>query len=207
MNFHAGALLILLVGIPSSGGSSQTPALGNLSERSAKAVLVMRHMAGSRGAASVTLNDLILGLIVEDQDPNVKLLFGTGPDVLYPSASKQRQSFFPASAATYVLARLYELLPRSAPLSDSTDIPISPELYHVLQVANALPARYNQQKVSVHGQSSQAVVPLDLLAAALQERCDGTEFLAEVGITEEKVIETIKRGGDLENWNPPEASK
>ena len=50
----------------------------------------------------------------------------------------------------------------------------------------------------------QAVVPLDLLAAALWEPCEATQMLKEAGITEEKVLETIRVGGDLEKGTPPE---
>ena len=45
----------------------------------------------------------------------------------------------------------------------------------------------------------QAVVPLDLLAAALREPCEGTKFLQAAGITEEKVVQAIRPGGDLEH--------
>jgi hypothetical protein len=213
VRFGISLVAILLAGIMAMvlGESRPSPGFGSLSPRSARVFAAMRHVAGARGAASITVDDLIMGLIIEDQDPDVRLLRGFGAPVnsMFPTMPrpKARRPFFSPAAAVYVLAGLYEALPRSPAEPDNVEIPMSPELVHVIQVANALLAQYQQQPVDVHGQSVRAMVPLDLLAAALQERCEGTKLLQSVGVTEEKVTEMIKRGGDLENWNPPEAPK
>lgn len=66
----------------------------------------------------------------------------------------------------------------------STKMQVSPALEHVLNKAQQLPARFNQQRVRLTSGASnrppgmyQAVVPLDLLAAALQGPCEGTKLL------------------------------
>jgi hypothetical protein len=75
----------------------------------------------------------------------------------------------------------------------------------VLDVAAKMPSEFQQSKVQIRFGSPdrppgmyQAVVPLDLLAAALTEQCEASKMLQEAGITEEKVLQTIRAGGDLE---------
>jgi hypothetical protein len=182
--------------------SPESP-LGNLSERSTGVVLTALSEALQRGSKSIGVNDLIIALIIEDQEPNAILLFEpTPPGALFPPGmllpTQTHKPFFQPRTAIDVLVKLNAILPHSKSLPQDTELPTSPALGRVYTTAKNMPKQLNQSEITVHASMVQAVVPLDLLAAALRERCEGTSLLEKAGITEESVLQAIQRGGDLE---------
>ena len=179
-----------------------TRPLEAFSRRAMKAILVARLEAGKRGADSITLDDLVIGLITEDQDPTSMELNYESPivkeflerepkplGVLFPlEAWKKRERFFSSDVADDLLAKLKEILPRSSSIPRTNEMHTSPEFQTAIQAAEQLQKEFHQENVH----------PLHLLASALREPCEGTKMLQEAGITEEKVLQTIRAGGDLE---------
>ncbi len=175
----------------------------NFSRRAAVAVMEARRESGKRGADVVGLNSLIAGLIAEDQDQNSMDLNERDPDVkryremepkpaLFPRKSWiKREPFFSPELASSLLVKLNDILPKSSGVPDAAPIPTSPEFDRAVDVADNLRQEFHQARVE----------PLHLLAAALREPCEGTKMLQEAGITEEKVLQTIRAGGDLEKGN------
>jgi hypothetical protein len=199
---------------PFDDGGAGPNLVTNLSGRAAAVIITMIAETGQRGAVTIEVNDLVIALIAEDHDPHAFLLFReTPPGVLLPPkvlqsslSGKQREPFFPSKVAVDVLIKLNQILPRSAPFPTGTRHNTSAALDRVLARAQKLPSELNQAEVKVSDRSTgykpemrQGVVPLDLLAAALEEPCEATQMLQEAGITEEKVLRVIRAGGDLEN--------
>ena len=174
----------------------------------------MIREAQQRGTDIMDVNDLIVSLIIEDQEPNAAFLFNEAPsgalwNFVPPGAntsSTAHEPFFPPRVAIDLLVKMNGFLPKSNSLPSTTQMQTSPALERVLNAAQQLPAQLNQSKVQIRNSATpgmyQAVVPLDLLAAALREPCEGTKLLQAAGITEEKVLQTIQAavqaGGDLE---------
>jgi hypothetical protein len=187
----------------------------NFSSRTMAVVMTMIREAQQRGAAFVDLNDLVFALIAEDQVPLAPILFDEPPvGSLLPLGSslstqtsiKEHEPYFSPRLAVTVLIKLNAILPRSSSFPANTEMRTSPALDRVFVTANKLPSELSQGLVSLGGNDRrppgmyQAVVPLDLLAAVLREDCEGAQIVREAGIIEEKVLETIRAGGDLENW-------
>lgn len=199
--------------------SGQNDPFGNLSERARVVVLTMIGEAQQRGADTLDVNDLIVALVIEDQTPDALFLFHEPPlGTVFPPGSSRQNSptvehkpFLLPRVAVEVLVKMNGILPRSNSLRHNTQMQTSAALERVLNVAQRLPAQFNQSEVQITSGTSahppgmyQVVVPLDLLAAALREPCEATKMLQEAGITEEKVIQTIRAGGDLEKGTPLE---
>ncbi len=150
------------------------------------------------------MNDLIVALTIEDQEPVAVGLFQETPPGGVPLVSAH-EPFLPPKVAIDILVKMNGILPRSKSLPPTAEMQTSPAYDRVLIMANKLPSEFHQSEVQINFGTPdrpigvyQAVVPLDLLAAALQESCEGTKMLQEAGITEEKVLQTIRAGGDLE---------
>jgi hypothetical protein len=179
----------------------------------------MMGEAQQRGADTLDVNDLIVALVIEDQTPDAPILFHAPPlGTVFPPGSSRQTSlrveytpFLLPRVAVEVLVKMNGILPRSKSVPHNTKMQTSAALERVLNVAQQLPVQFNQSEVQINigtpdrpGGMYQAVVPLDLLAAALREPCEGTKILQEAGITEEKVLQTIRAGGDLEKGTPRE---
>jgi hypothetical protein len=196
---------MLAVVIPASRQQEVGNSFGKLSERTISSLIVALEEAQQRGALSVDVNDLVIGLIIEDQEPYATELFeATPPGVLFPpglapTGERTYKPFFPPRVTIDMLVKLSEILPRSNSIPHGTEMQTSAAYDRVIAVANNLPSQFHQSEVLVHTKMVQAVVPLDLLAAALREPCEATKMLQEAGITEERVLQTIRAGGDLEN--------
>lgn len=95
----------------------------------------------------------------------------------------KHQPFLTRNAATSVLESIHELLPRSQPIPNSTDMPISPALGETLVAATDL------------GKSLQSkeVTPLHLLAVMMRGSHRGVEALRDAGITEKEVLNAIRK--------------
>ena len=199
--------------------SGQSDPFGNLSERAGMVILTAIREAQQRGTNTMDVNDLIVALIIEDQEPHAALLFGEiapGFPDLVPGEMRRHTSvtehkpFLSPRIAIGVLVKMNGILPRSNSLPSTTELQTSDALDRVLNAARELPAQLNQGDVLVRNSGInppgmyQAVVPLDLLAAALREPCEGTKLLQAAGVTEEKVLQTIRAGGDLEKGSSSE---
>jgi hypothetical protein len=186
----------------------------NLSTRAMAVVVTMIGEAQQRGAASIDVNDLIIALIAEDQDERAPLLFvdDMTPEALFyhfpgeqASSAAGREPFFRPKVAVDVLIKLNQILPRSTSNPRGTGMQTSAALDRLLAAASNLPSELNQGLVKLHRTDTrpagmyQAIVPLDLLAAALREPCEGTKLLQAAGISEEKVLQILRSGDDLEN--------
>jgi ATP-dependent Clp protease ATP-binding subunit ClpA len=176
--------------------------LDNLSRRALRVVMEARLEAGKRGANSIDVNSLVIGLITEDQNPTSMNLneqdarvkrvreMETKPlAVAFPAiAWIKRRTFFPSEVAAKLLVELNETLPKSNSVPGTAEIPTSPGFDHVLAAAENLRQELHQSKVE----------PLEMVAAALREPCEAARMLHEAGITEEKVFQAIRAEGDLE---------
>lgn len=172
---------------------------GTLSRRAKRLLLESLLKAQERGADSIHLDDLVAGLITEDQDayslelneqhPSVREARekegkpGAPLAVLFPRECWiPRHPFFAPEVAAGLLAKLKEILPRSNPRTDGMHT--SPEFDRAFEVAEQLRNEFCQKEVQ----------PLHVLAAAMREPCEGAKLLQEAGITEEKVLEVV--GGE-----------
>lgn len=127
-------------------------------------------------------DDLLAGLIIEDQNaiPSGLARLGmTGQVMVLP----KHQPFLTPDTANRVLESIHESLPRSQPIPNSTDMPISPALGETLAAATDL------------GKSLQSkeVTPLHLLAGMMRGSHRGVQALRDVGITEAEVLNAIRK--------------
>jgi hypothetical protein len=213
MKFALAPAVALITCISVSGRQAPTE-FQNFSDRAVAVIITMIGEAGQRGAVTIDVNDLFIALIAEDQDARAPILFvaDTPRGLLFPTGmtfpkAPQRAPFLPPKVAIDVLIRLDQILPRSTPIpTGKAGHNTSAALDRVLAAAQKLPSEFHQGEVKVNDASTgyksemrQGVVPLDLLAAALQEPCEGSQMLQQAGISREKVIQIILAGGDLEN--------
>jgi ATP-dependent Clp protease ATP-binding subunit ClpA len=188
--------------------------LENFSRRARKVVIEARLDAGKRGADSMDVNSLVAALIVEDQDPKSLDLNEEDPAVkklleermaqakkvrhekepllrliMMPQECwKSREPFFAPDVAADLLTTLSKILPAFKSVAPSVEIRTSPEFMRAFEAAEGIRNEFHHAKV----------YPLHLLGAALREACEATKMLQEAGITEEKVLQTIRAGGDSE---------
>lgn len=172
-----------------------------LSRRAKRLLLEALLTAKERGADSIDVNDLVVALITEDQNPDslelnvqhpaVKRFLEREPrppGVLFPRECWiPREPFFAPEVAADLLAKLKEILARSNPRTDG--MRTSPEFERAFDVAEQLRNEFHQNEVQ----------PLYVLAAALREPCEATRMLQAAGITEEKVLQLLRSRSDLEN--------
>ena len=152
------------------------------SVRAKQVIFLARLESGARGAEMLDLDDLLAGLIIEDQNAissGLARLGMTGQLMALP----KHQPFLTPDAATSVLESIHELLPRSQAIPNSTDMPISPALGETLAAATDL------------GKSLQSkeVTPLHFLAVMMRGSHCGVEALRDAGITEEEVLNAIRK--------------
>ena len=127
------------------------------------------------------VDDLLVSLIMEDQGIRSQAMLKFSPDSSQPF--EPHTAFLPAEVAARLLAEIQDALPRRQSIPSSADMPISPALSLVLGVANDL-----QQKFQ-----SKQVTPLHLLAAVLAGWTKGMLSLRDAGITQETVIDAIRK--------------
>lgn len=174
---------------------------GTFSRRAKRLLLEALLKARERGADSIHLDDLIAGLIKEDQDPRSLELNeqhprvrearekqwepGAPPGILFARECWiPREPFFAPEVATELLDKLKEILPRSKPRTDGMHT--SAEFNRAFEVAEQLRNEFHQQEVQ----------PLHVLAAALRQSCRATKLVLEAGITEEEVLEAVRSESD-----------
>jgi len=128
------------------------------------------------------LDDLLTGLIIEDQNVIPSALARLGMDGQFMD-SPEHYAFLPPDAATSVLENIHKSHPRSQPVPHSTDMRISSGLGEIL--AAAIELRKELQ--------SKEVTPLHLLAVTMRGSHSGIQALRDVGITEEEVLKAIRK--------------
>lgn len=160
--------------------------LDSYSIRARQVLFLARLESGARGAEMLDLDDLLTGLIIEDQNAIPSALARLGMEGEF-MGSPEHHAFLPADTATSVLENIQQSHPRSQPIPQSTDMPMSSELEEILVAASEL--RKELQ--------SKEVMPLHLLAVALRRSHSGIQSLWDVGVTEEEVLRAIRKE-DLE---------
>ena len=132
------------------------------------------------------VDDLLAGLIIEDQDwiPSALRRLGmTGEFMAVP----KHQPFLPPETAASVLESIQQSLPRSQSIPNSTDMPISSSLGETLAAASDLGKKIQSNEIT----------PLHLLAVLMRGSHGGVQALRDVGITEAKVLDAIRREDQL----------
>ncbi|MDE3135838.1 MAG: Clp protease N-terminal domain-containing protein [Acidobacteriota bacterium] len=162
----------------------------NFSMRTGRVLFWARFKAGQRGAGAIGVDDLLLGILIEDQGkratPTSKMLGNPGASHI---AAPSHSPFFRRETATDVLSRIESLLPASKPIGPSTELPLSADLERVLVRAKDVQEMFHHSQVE----------PLHLLAAALTEgSSDGVNLLQEAGFTKEQVLEGLKSAADYQ---------
>jgi len=158
----------------------------NFSPRARQVVFVARFKAGERGATAIEVDDFIDALILEDQrmleSIFSKLYEGQGTAV---NGAPSHVSFFSFDIAQDLLSNLGRSLPRSQPVSLTTEISLSPSLETAFDSAKSFQTRFRHQQIE----------PLHLLAAILKEASSrGVKLLQGSGITQEKVLLALSAG-------------
>jgi len=90
--------------------------LDNFSTRARQLVFAARFKAGERGAAVVDTDDLLVGLVLEDQGLLVKALFPDVEENAFVRNSQPHVPFFSHKFAEDLLTELKKSLPRSEPV-------------------------------------------------------------------------------------------
>jgi len=149
----------------------------------AKQVLFLARLeSGARGAEMLDLDDLLTGLIIEDQNVIPSALARLGMEGQF-MGSPEHHAFLPADTATNVLENIHQSHPRSQPIPHSTDMPISSDLGEILAAASELRKELQSKEVT----------PLHLFAATMRRSHSGIQALRNKGITEEGVIRAIRK--------------
>jgi len=130
----------------------------------------------------IDLDDLLGALIVEDQNkvPDALELLGESGRFI---GSTTHQPFLPPDAATSLLESIQRSLPRSESIPTAADMAISLALRETLGAASDL-----REKLQ-----SKEVTPLHLLAVLLSGSHKGVQALRDAGITEENVLDVIRK--------------
>ncbi len=129
----------------------------------------------------IDTDDLLIGLILEDQGILEKTVFSTifeGQGIPVNRAPSH-MPFLSSKVAQDLLANLEKDLPKSQPVALTTEVPLSPSLEHVFNSAKDIQTRFRHNQIE----------PLHLLAAILtEESSQGVKLLQDSGITHEKVL-------------------
>jgi len=156
------------------------------SERARQVIFLTRLESGARGAEMIGVDDLFAALIVEDQNKISDALSQRGEAGTFIGLMTH-QPFLPPDAATSLLENIRRSLPRSQSIPTSADMAISPALGETLAAAIDL-----REKLQ-----SKEVTPLHLLAVLLAGSHQRVQALRDAGITEEQVLDVIRREDQL----------
>jgi hypothetical protein len=158
----------------------------SFSMRAIQVVAGARFKAGQRGATTIDVGDLLLGLIIEDQGMMGGLLSNVPteeqvPTRVFPSPS--HNPFFPPEIAGQLLTKIENILPQSEPIAQTIEVPLSPELERAFERAKDLQNNFHHEQIK----------PLHLLAAVLTgESSQYVQLLHEVAITKEQVLKVLR---------------
>lgn len=149
----------------------------------AKQVLFLARLeSGARGAAMLDLDDLLTGLIIEDQNVIPSALARLGMEGQFMS-TPEHHAFLPPDTATNVLENIQQSHSRSQPTPYSTDMAISSDLGEILAAASELRKELQSTEVT----------PLHLLGATMRRSHSGIQALRDMGITEDKILRAIRK--------------
>lgn len=164
--------------------------IDDFSTRARQITFAARFKAGERGAKMIDTDDFLVSLVLEDQGLLVKSVFsklfeGQGR---IANMVEFHRPFFSSETAQDLLVSLEKDLPQSQSVALTAEVPLSPSLERVFNSAKALRSRFKHSQIE----------PLHLLAAILaEESSQGVRLLQGSGITQEKVLLTLR--GPAEN--------
>ena len=159
----------------------------NFSTRARLLVFAARFKAGERGAAMVDTDDLLVGLVLEDQGLLLKNLFPDVEEIAWVGKGQPHVPFFSHKLAEDLLTKLEKSLPQSQPVPETTEIPLSSLLERVFDLAKELQSQFRHSHME----------PLHLLAAILKEdSSEGAKLLRRSGVTLENVLSELCRAGE-----------
>ena len=154
------------------------------SSRSRIVVFVARFAAGERGSKAIDVEDLLIGLVREDQGTHGSMLskfLGGGVGSGFPTPT-HKQFFDPAVAAS-LLHNIEESVPHLEPIATSTEIPLSDELSRVFEAAEGYRTQFHHDQIEA----------LHLLAAVFNdERSVAVKELLKIGLTQEEVFKRLR---------------
>jgi hypothetical protein len=121
------------------------------SSRSRIVVFVARFAAGERGSNAIDVEDLLVGLVSEDQGTHGSMLskfFGGGKGVESSFPAPTHKQFFDPTIAATLLRSIEDSVPHLEPISTSTEIPLSDELSRVFEAAESYRTQFHHDKSS-----------------------------------------------------------
>jgi ATP-dependent Clp protease ATP-binding subunit ClpA len=149
--------------------------------RARQVVFAARFKAGERGANSIEVEDLLLGLILEDQGMLGDSLF-PGEDI-FPNEASSHVPIFPQEVAKNLVTRITTLFPRATPVDLSTEIPLSTAAERTFDSSKTFQAQFLHSEIE----------PLHLWAAILKEKSSPcAKLLQEFEFTAQQVLERLK---------------
>lgn len=154
------------------------------SSRSRIVVFVARFAAGERGSNAIDVEDLLVGLVSEDQGTHGSMLskFFSGGDVDSGFPAPTHKQFFDPAVAASLLNNIEESVAYLEPIATSTEIPLSDGLSRVFEVADTYRIQFKHDEIE----------PLHLLAAVFND--EGSAVVRErraAGITQEEVFKRL----------------
>jgi Clp amino terminal domain, pathogenicity island component len=159
----------------------------NFSTRARQLVFAARFKAGERGAAVVDTDDFLVGLVLDDQGLLLKGLFPDVEENAFVGKGPPHVPFFSHKLAEDLLTKLEKSLPRSQPVPETTEIPLSSSLERVFDLAKELQPQFRHSHME----------PLHFLAAILKEdSSEGAKLLRRSGVTLENVLSKLSRAGE-----------
>jgi len=154
------------------------------STRARQLVFAARFKAGERGAAVVDTDDFLVGLILDDQGLLLQSLFPDVEENAFVGKGLPHVPFFSHKLAEDLLIKLEKSLPRSQPIPETTEIPLSSSLERVFDLAKDLQPQFRHSHME----------PLHFLAAILKEdSSEGAKLLQRSGVTLENVLSELSR--------------
>jgi ATP-dependent Clp protease ATP-binding subunit ClpA len=158
------------------------------SARSRQVVFAARFKAGERAANTISADDLLVSLILEDQGllltkKFLSTIFGEEGEFVHHAPEAPLQiKFLAENVAEDLLNNLNANQTRSEPIPTTAEIPLSTSLESVFNSADLLASRLQHSRIE----------PLHLFAAILKEgSSDRARLLLRVGITEKNVLSAL----------------
>jgi len=177
-------LLLSFIAVAQQSTTAAPPGdkmIERFSLRSKQVLFLTRLKTGERGAPSLSVDDLIVSVIVEDQGKFLEAMSGPqsgSPQMVLPA----HKAFLDSATADNLLQKIEALQEHAPPKPMNVDMTVSDELQRVFQDATKLADESHRQEVE----------PLHLLAAAAaDESANGAELLREAGITKAAVMKAF----------------
>jgi ATP-dependent Clp protease ATP-binding subunit ClpA len=159
------------------------------SGRSRIVVFGARLVAGERGSAFIDVEDLLIGLLREDQGTNEAMLSKLARDkegVRSVSPAPTHKQFFDPTIAGALLSSIEESLPHLEPIELWVEIPLSGGLARVFEAAEVYRTQFHHDEIQ----------PLHLLAAVFNdEESLAVRELGKTGITQEEALKHLRALG------------